>query len=206
MKNFFITGTDTNVGKTIISAILTYALQKAYWKPVQSGSSDYDYVRKLTNLADDYFFPPQYALKAALSPDQAAAQENMTIDLQSCRLPQTPKGLIIEGAGGIYTPLNAAETLLNLIKQFNLPTVIVSRGTLGTINHTLLTVEVLRSNGITIQGIIFNGELNPDNQAAIEKFGAVRTLFHVPFFQEMNSLSMIDWVNRNHKIIKECFL
>lgn len=206
MKNYFITGTDTHVGKTLVAAILMRALQKSYWKPIQSGDSDYDAVRQLTTLSDDFFFPPTYSFKAALSPDQAAALENRSIDLQHCILPQSIHGLLVEGAGGVFVPLNQQDTMLDLMKKFNFPIVIVSRGTLGTINHTLLTIEVLRYHGLTIHGVIFSGELNPNNQTTIEKRGNIRTLFHVPFFQEISSTRLYDWIHGNYKIIMESFL
>jgi dethiobiotin synthase len=203
MKKFFITGTDTDVGKTLVSAVFTYALQATYWKPIQSGSSDQAVVRDLTGFSDAHFHPTQYAFRASLSPDQAALLENRTIDLTTCQLPETMRPLIIEGAGGVFVPLNEEACMLDLMKQFAIPVVIVSRGKLGTINHTLLSIEALRRRDIPIQGVVFSGELNPDNQAAIEKWGNVKTLFHLPNFSSVTPAVMQDWAVQNQQHIQE---
>src|SRR4051812_44669988 len=117
MSQFFITGTDTNVGKTLVSAILTMALNAVYWKPVQSGTSDKEQVQEWTQLSDNHFLPSLYSLKAALSPDQAARLENIKIELSNCTLPQIHQSLIVEGAGGVKSPLNEKECIIDLIKK-----------------------------------------------------------------------------------------
>lgn len=207
MKNFFVTGTDTNVGKTMCSAILTFALKGFYWKPIESGvaneSSDRDTVQELTCFPDNHFFPSEYSLRASLSPDQAAGLENISIDLNRCHIPKITHPLIVEGAGGVFVPVNEDETMIDLMKKLDLPIVIVSRGTLGTINHTLLTIEVLRMHGLTIQGIVFNGELNPKNQLSIEAWGNTRTLFSIPFFNEVTPKELQNWAIAHHSIIME---
>ncbi len=201
-KNIFITGTDTSVGKTIAAAALTYALDGLYWKPIQSGleddRSDPSTVEWLTGLSKEHFIETQYAFKASLSPDQAAILENQKIELASLNLPLSPHRLIIEGAGGINVPLNENELMLDLIKKFNLPVIIVARGTLGTINHTLLSIEVLRSHKISILGVIFSGELTVANQKAIERWGKVKTLFHIPQFSNLDLLSSWIKLNKNN--------
>lgn len=198
MKGYFVTGTDTDVGKTVAAAVLTYVLQGCYWKPIQSGMqdtiADEEHVKQLTNLAADHFFPSRYCLQASLAPDQAAAKEGMVLDLDHCVLPSTNKTLVVEGAGGIFVPINENHTMLDLIKKFALPVIIVARGTLGTINHTLLTIEGLRQHNIAIHGVVFNGELNLANQKAIEKWGKVRTLFHIPFFAKVDGPSLQKWI------------
>jgi dethiobiotin synthetase len=209
MKKYFITGTDTDVGKTLVSSVLTLALQGNYWKPIQAGVSnaltDFDYVQQLTGLSNEHFFSANYSLQAALCPDQAAELENITIDLDHCKMPHSPRTLLVEGAGGVWVPLNENQCVLDLMKQLNIPVVIVARGTLGTINHTLLTIAAVRQAGLDIHGIIFSGELNPANQVAIEKWGNVKTLFHVPHFNEVNPASIKTWVDSNRDSIKECF-
>lgn len=197
-QGYFITGTDTGVGKTLVAAILTWILKGCYWKPIQSGlcedPSDLEQVKNLTELPNDHFFPSRYLLKAPLSPDQAAALEEVTLDLNQCELPQTDKTLIVEGAGGAYVPLNDQHSMLDLMKKLSLPVIIVARGTLGTINHSLLTIEGLRQRGILIHGLVLNGPLNPANKKAIEKWGQVRTLFHVPFFDTISPSLLKRWI------------
>jgi dethiobiotin synthetase len=207
MKKFFITGTDTVVGKTVTAAVLTLALQAYYWKPLQSGLADelpeQVKVQHLTGLGEAHFLPSVYALQASLALDQAASLENITIDLSRCNLPEISGSLIVEGAGGVFHPLNATTTLFDLMKKFNLPVIIVSRGTLGTINHTLLTIEALRQRQIMIQGIIFSGELNPNNQMAIEHWGQVRTLLHIPYFKNITGALLQKWVAAQKRSILE---
>jgi dethiobiotin synthase len=204
MKKYFITGTDTNVGKTLVSSILTLALQGHYWKPIGSGLSDLQKVKELTQLPAKHFSDSSYAFKTPLSPDQAAKIENVTIDLSQCKMPITnEKDLIIEGAGGVFVPLNDEHFILDLMKQFNVPIVIVARGTVGTINHTLLTIEALRQQNLVIQGIIFSGELNVDSQHTIEKRAKVKTLFHVPHFGEISTETIKAWVHKHASSILE---
>lgn len=198
MNSYFITGTDTGVGKTLACAVLTYVLKACYWKPIQSGiedsASDTQTVQQLTELSADHFLNPAYQFKASLSPDQAAAKEGVTIDIDQIQLPSTTKPLVVEGAGGIYVPINNNHCMLDLIQKLALPVIIVARGTLGTINHTLLTIEGLRQNKMAIHGIIFNGELNPANQKAIEKWGKVRALFHIPKFDKIDASTIQRWI------------
>lgn len=205
LKGFFVTGTDTHIGKTLTSSVLMLALKAHYWKPVQSGESDTDYVKKITQLPAERFFAPQYALKASLSLDQAARLENITLDLSRCQLPQTDHTLIVEGAGGVYSPLNDHHHMLDLMAQIKLPVIIVARGTLGTINHTLLTIEAIRQRGLTIEGIVFSGELMIENKKSIEKWGNIRTLFHLPHFNSISTESIHQWVDENQQLIEETF-
>lgn len=203
-NQFFITGTDTEVGKTVTSAILMLALKMSYWKPIQAGGDDLTTVKKLTGLSESCFYPCHYALKASLSPDQAAKKENIAIDLNHFIIP-TEESLVVEGAGGIYVPLNENNNMIDLIKKLNLPIIIVARGTLGTINHTLLTIHTLRQKNLTIHGVVFCGNLNPDNQLAIETWGNITTLFHVPFFEEVNNIQIQNWVHHHKYHIEKYF-
>lgn len=208
MKGYFITGTDTNIGKTMVSAAITLALAGYYWKPVESGIaedvSDKNQIQQLTDLPDKHFCPPAYSFKAPLSPNHAAALENITIDINHCRLTEKNYPLIVEGAGGIFVPLNQTHCMMDLILHVDLPVIIVSRGTLGTINHTLLTIAALRARDIPIKGIVFNGELKPANQTTIEEWSGVKTLFHVPYFENLSNPVFQWWVKENrNKIIEE---
>jgi dethiobiotin synthetase len=206
MKKFFITGTDTGVGKTLVAAVMTYALRASYWKPIQSGSSDQAVIRELTGLSAAHFHPTQYAFRASLSPDQAARLENITIDINTCEIPVTTNHLVIEGAGGVFVPLNEDECMLDFMKKLAVPVVIVSRGQLGTINHTLLSIEALRRRDIPIHGVVFSGELNPDNQTAIEKWAKVKTLFHVPYFASITPAVLQSWIATHRNQIIETLL
>lgn len=196
MKKFFVTGTDTDVGKSLVSAILMMACAAHYWKPIQAGSSDTAWVQQLTQLPAPFFCQSVYSLKAPLSPDQAAHREAIKIELKELRLPQE-NNLIVEGAGGVCVPINSSHCMLDVMKHLALPVIIVARGTLGTINHTLLTIKALRQNEIPIKGVIFNGELNPDNQIAIEQWGNIPTLFHVPFFNKIDTVTLTQWIKQN---------
>ena len=207
MKNFFITGTDTGVGKTVISALLTLALKAYYWKPVQTGLADdppeQETVKHLTGLAQTHFLPSVYALQASAAVDQAANLENTLIELSYFDLPNIAHPLIVEGAGGVFHPLNKDYLMFDLMKKLNLPVIIVSRGTIGTINHTLLTIEALRHRQIAIQGVIFSGDLNKKNQFAIEQWGKVRTLLHVTYFKNISKPLLQKWVTEHHATILE---
>lgn len=177
---FFVTGTDTNVGKTVVSAMLTLGLEAAYWKPVQSGLepiTDTDYVRQVTGLDESHFLPERFRLTEPLSPHASAAIDGVSIQLSDFQLPTTDKShLIVEGAGGLMVPLNDQHYIIDLIRQFNLPVCLVSRSSLGTINHTLLSIAQLRRAEIPILGVIVNGEKNPGNVAAIAHYGQVPIL------------------------------
>jgi dethiobiotin synthase len=205
MKRFFITGTDTGVGKTLVSALITKAFDGCYWKPIQSGVAeempDRDTVHALTDLPRDRLFYSTYELQAALSPNQAAAQENIDIDILQCEIPVCDRALITEGAGGVFVPLNQRHCMLDLMTRLNFPVIIVTRGTLGTINHTLLTIEALRRRNLTICGVVFNGELNPENQKTIEEWGNVRALFHVPRFFEVKKEILHTWLMQQQQTI-----
>ena len=209
IKNYFIAGTDTGIGKTLVSAVLARALRASYWKPIQSGIdddvSDHDSVKQLTGLPAEHFFPSSYLLKASLSPNQAADLENTIIDLNNCKMPTASRSLIIEGAGGVCVPLNNTETLLDLMLKLNLPIVIVSHGKLGTINHTLLTIKVLRQYGLTIHGVIFNGAISKASQQNIEQWGNVRTLLHIPQFDNVTPETIQKWSDSQQQKILENF-
>ena len=178
MNKIFITGIGTDVGKTIASAIVVEALEADYWKPVQAGEleySDSDRIRDLISNDRSRIFKNSYALKTPMSPHAAAAIDGITIDLDKIIIPETSNNIIIEGAGGLLVPLNDKETILDLIDN-DYKIIIVSRHYLGSINHTLLTIEVLRSHGFEISGIIFSGKKNKTTEEIIEKLSGTRIL------------------------------
>ncbi len=200
-KKIFITGTDTDVGKTVISAILMAGLKAAYWKPIQSGTegiTDTDWMRSVTGCLDESFIPETYLLSQPLSPHASAAHDGVQIKLKTFKLPDDkiyPK-LIVEGAGGVMVPLNEKQLMIDLMKYLNLPILLVSRSTLGTINHTLLSLELLRKNGLQVLGVVMNGPQNPINKQAIETYGRVSVIAEVQQQQQINYSSLIEAYSR----------
>lgn len=180
----FITGTDTGVGKTVISAILVAGLPAKYWKPIQSGLdkiTDTQWIHKATGLSEKNFYPETYRLKRHLSPHASAAREGVRIELDAFQLPVTNPAthLIVEGAGGIMVPLNDRYLMLDLMKKMDIPVLLVASNLLGTINHTLLSLEQLRRHGLDVLGVVLNGPPNADNRQAIEHFGKIRVLAEI---------------------------
>ncbi|MBC9794434.1 dethiobiotin synthase [Sinomicrobium weinanense] len=174
-KKFFITGISTEVGKTIASAIVTEALQADYWKPIQSGdldNSDSHKIKRLLSSTKTKIHANSYALKTPMSPHAAAAIDGVKIEADKAVEPETPNHLVIEGAGGVLVPLNARETIADLIKPDH-RVLIVSRHYLGSINHTLLTIEALKRRNLNIAGIIVSGDENPATESVIEQMGGV---------------------------------
>ena len=173
MKNIVVAGIGTGIGKTFIAAILTEALEADYWKPVQAGSLDFtdtDVVRQYITNQKSFLHPEAYRLSAPMSPHAAAEIDGVEIDLHKLSLPSASNILVIEPAGGLMVPLNSRELNINLIKQWNVPVILVSQNYLGSINHTLLSVEVLKQHGIELAGIIFNGERKPSTEDFILQY------------------------------------
>ena len=165
----FITGIGTAVGKTVVSAIITQALEADYWKPIQAGdldTSDTHKIKAYVSNSKTKFFENSYALNTPASPHLAAEIDGVTIDIQKIKEPKTKNHLVIEGAGGIFVPINTTETIVDLI-QPDYKVIVVSRHYLGSINHTLLTIEALQNRNIKIAGIIFNGEKNEATESII---------------------------------------
>ncbi len=180
MRGVFVTGTDTDVGKTLVSAWLTQAWQADYWKPVQTGAvdiTDYGTVERLVPGATIH--PPAYVFQAPLSPHEAARRERARIDLSALVPPATDNVLVVEGAGGAMVPLNDTALTVDFMERLGLPALVVARSGLGTINHTLMTLEVLRRRRIPILGVVMNGQRNPGNRQAIEHFGGVPVLAEI---------------------------
>ena len=178
MKNYFVTGIGTNIGKTIVSAILTEALEADYWKPIQAGDlehSDSLKVESLISNSTTKIHSEAYRLNQSMSPHAAAKLDNITIDLEKIELPKTTNNLIIEGAGGLMVPLNEKELVIDLIKKLNIEVILVSQNYIGSINHTILSYEALKNRKIIIAGIIFNGQEN----ATTEQFILNYTKLHL---------------------------
>ena len=191
MKNqtYFITGISTEVGKTIVSAIVTQALQADYWKPVQAGElqhSDTYTVQQLVSNPNTKFHASAFNLETPMSPHASAKIDGVSLSLKKIQRPNTPNNLVIEGAGGLLVPLNDTQTITDLIHPLD-KVIVVSRHYLGSINHTLLTIEALKSRGISVFGIIFNGEKHPSTESIIAKMSGVSILGRIdqePYFDQ----------------------
>jgi len=176
----FVTGTDTGIGKTLVSAWLARGWQAAYWKPIQSGmteGTDPAWVARMAPSVE--IIPSAIELQAPLSPHEAARRERRRIDLSALVLPETDKPLVVEGAGGAMVPINETALMVDLMARLGLPVLVVARSGLGTINHTLLTLEVLRRRRVPLLGVVMNGQRNPANRQAIEHFGGVPVLAEI---------------------------
>lgn len=174
---FFITGTDTDVGKTVAAAWLALHMGAAYWKPVQSGpEKDADVIRDLT---DATIYPTTYDLSEPLSPHEAAKRDGVEIDMNRFELPDTDGPLVVEGAGGLLVPLTRTHLVIDLIAQLSLPSILVARSGLGTINHTLLSLEALRARNLPVAGLILSGPKTPHNRKALEDYGKVPVLAEI---------------------------
>lgn len=174
-----ISGTDTGVGKTVFSAALAGALDGYYWKPVQAGldeETDSQTVLRLSGLAAERVFPEAYRLRSPASPHFAAALDGVTIDHRTLEAPDADRPLVIEGAGGLLVPLTRDITYLDLMARWRLPVVLCARTALGTINHSLLSIEALRARDVAILGVSFIGEENAETERIIIDMGKVRRL------------------------------
>lgn len=192
MSAFVVTGTDTGIGKTIFSAALTGALQAYYWKPVQAGlddGADRDHVARLAGVSADHVLPEAYRLNTPCSPHRAAEIDGVVIDLAQMSLPDV-RPLVVEGAGGALVPVTRSTTYADVFAWWNLPVIVVARTTLGTINHSLLTFEALRSRGVTIHGVAFVGDANEDSEATICAMGGVRRLGRLPMLDQLDASSL----------------
>lgn len=188
MKKIFIAGISTEVGKTITSSIIVEALQADYWKPIQAGdlnNSDTDKVKKYISNSVSKFYPNSYALKIPMSPHAAAEIDGLEIDLAKIIEPETNNHLVIEGAGGLLVPLNNKQTILDIIRQ-DYKVVVVSRNYLGSINHTLLTIKLLKQHGLNVAGIIYSGNENPSTESIIEKMTGVSIIGKIDEEKEFN--------------------
>ena len=192
-KNYFVTGIGTEIGKTIVSAVLVEKLKADYWKPIQSGeldNSDTHKVKSLINNEVSVFHPEAYQLTQPYSPHHSAALDGVSISLDLINLPKTNNCLIIEGAGGLMVPLNGKDLMIDLIVKLNAEVVLVSKNYLGSINHTLLSIEALKNRGITIMGLIFNGVENKSSEEIITNLSGLTVLGRVPDFVKIDQASI----------------
>jgi dethiobiotin synthetase len=188
-EQYFVTGIGTGIGKTIVSTILTEHLQADYWKPIQAGDldqSDSLKVESLVSNAQTNIHPECYRLTQPMSPHAAAKLDGIEIQLSDFVLPETNRPLIVEGAGGLMVPLNEKDLILNLISFLNLEVILISQNYLGSINHTLLTVNALKQHGIKIKGVIFNGEANAESERYILSYTQLKCLGKIPPLKTIN--------------------
>jgi dethiobiotin synthetase len=198
MKQFIVAGIGTEIGKTVVSAILTAGLKADYWKPVQAGdlaTGDAYWIRNWVPSATVH--PSTYALSQPLSPHSAAEIDGITITLASFKIP-TDKTLIVELAGGIMVPLNDQQTNLDLIKHLNLTVILVSKNYLGSINHTILSYEILKQHGIPMAGIVFNGPENPSGEKYILNHTGLPLILRVNQESEINEAVIASYATKIH--------
>lgn len=182
-RHIVVTGTDTGIGKTVFSAALTGALNAFYWKPVQSGleeETDTQAVLRLSGIQSTHVLPELYRLNTPASPHLAAEIDGVTIDPTKLVFPNVSGPLVVEGAGGLMVPLTRETTYIDQMARWGAPVVLCARTTLGTINHTLLSVEALRHRGIPLLGVAFIGDENPDSERTIAEMGHVKRLGRLP--------------------------
>ena len=182
-EKIFISGIGTEVGKTVVSAVITEALQADYWKPVQAGNmefSDSQTVRNLISNKKSVIHPEKYAMFLAASPHLAAKEEGIKMRVEDFEVPQTDNGiLLIEGAGGLMAPLNNKETMIDLAKHLQAKVILVGINYLGSINHTLLSAYALQKEGVDVLGIIFNGRKHDPSEKIITKMTGIPVLGRV---------------------------
>jgi dethiobiotin synthase len=194
VQGFFVTGTDTDVGKTVVAAWLVARLGASYWKPVQAGTdpeTDSDTVRRLAGVGQDRILPEAYVLPHPLAPHEAARRAGLAIDMAKLVPPASDRPLVVEGAGGLMVPLGDQSYVIDLARDLDLPLILVARSTLGTINHTLLSLEAIRRRGLPLAGVVINGPETPHNRAAIERYGRVQIIAEIPRLDPVTSDSLL---------------
>lgn len=187
MKGFVVTGTDTGIGKTVFAAALAGHLGARYWKPVQAGLDEGSDREAVAALSGQVVLPEAYRLTTPCSPHQAAAIDGVTIDLARLALPEGAGPLVVEGAGGVLVPLREDLLFADLFARWGLPVVLVARTSLGTINHSLLSLEALRARAVPVAGIAFVGDENAESERAICAIGQVRRLGRLPWLDQLDA-------------------
>jgi dethiobiotin synthase len=203
LRGVFVTGTDTGVGKTVVAAALMHRYRKAaplrYWKPIQTGieqDDDTAVVRALGDCVDSEILTEGLRLPRPLSPHLSARLAGVRIEIEpliGLITAQAQTGWVIEGAGGVLVPLSDSDLMTDLIAKLGLPVLVAARSGLGTINHTLLTLEALDRRRLSVAGVVMVGEPNPENRAAIEQFGSARLIGEMPFFEALAAEALGRW-------------
>ena len=193
---YFVTGTDIEVGKTVLSALLCAALDALYWKPIQTGTldgTDRQTVMRLTGVGEDRILREVYSFVPPVSPPLAARWAGVQINLDQVKIPPgiEGEGLIIEGPGGVLEPLNDQNFVLDFMARLKLPAILAARSSLGTINHTLLSLAALRSADVPVKGVVLIGDSNKDNRETIERYGRVQVIGEIPRLPVLNRNTLI---------------
>lgn len=193
-SEIFVTGTDTGIGKTIVAAMLAQGLNASYWKPIQAGleeETDTEFVQRTTDLSEFQIKPERYRLNTPMSPHASADIDGVSISMSDFELPDYETDhLVVEGAGGLLVPFNDEDMIIDLISFLELPVVIVACSTLGTLNHTFLSLEALRSRSIPILGVVLNGPRHESNYKTIEEYGNINILAEIEELTELNPSSL----------------
>ncbi|BAB54502.1 dithiobiotin synthetase (plasmid) [Mesorhizobium loti] len=192
-KRVVVAGTDTGIGKTVFSAGLAGLLDGFYWKPVQSGldeETDSEVVARLSGLPAGRVLPEAYRLQSPLSPHRSAEIDGVAIKAADLSFPLLPTPLVIEGAGGLMVPLNRKTRFIDIFAEWQLPVILCARTTLGTINHTLLSIEALRARSIPLAGIAFIGDEMVDTQRTIVEMGGVPQLGRLPYLDPLTDKTL----------------
>ncbi len=187
---FIICGTDTDIGKTLISSFFVKGLNSFYWKPIQSGiesQTDSQIVEKLAQVNKEKIIKEAYVFTKPLSPHWAAEIDKKTINFDMLRLPKVKDSLIVETAGGLMVPITRNFLQIDLIKQWHLPVILVCKSSLGTLNHTLLSIEALKRRNIEILGLVINGEKHLDNPKTLVDFSGIPLITEFPYIKKMDS-------------------
>ena len=196
MNKYFVSAIGTDSGKTVVSAIICQALGADYWKPAQCGfPRDLETVKSLVTAPGCNFFEEQYLLKTPASPHAAAKIDEVALSVGNFKLPSTDNNLVIEGAGGLLVPLNDHENIVDLVTHFDAELILVSNLYLGSINHTLLSVEALKNRGLNVKGIIFNGEENKESESIILKRSGYPCLLNISQEDKIDSNTVVRYAN-----------
>jgi dethiobiotin synthetase len=206
MNGVVVAGIGTGIGKTLVAAIITEALQADYWKPVQAGNLDFtdmDFVKQHNCNTKTFFHPEAYRLTMPMSPHAAAKIDGVIIELEKLSVPQSSNTIVIEPAGGLMVPLNDRQLNIDLLKQWELPVILVSQNYLGSINHTLLSVELLKLHGIKLVGIIFNGERNASTEDFILEYTGVPCIGKIEYEKEITKELVKHYADEFRKNLNE---
>lgn len=201
-----ISGTDTGVGKTVCAALMTAVLNARYWKPVQAGieeETDSEGVMRMAEIGEEEIIAEGYRLAAPMSPDQAAAREGVLIEVDRLSPPPSDRALVIEGAGGLLVPLNRRSAMIDLFAAWRIPLLLVARSGLGTLNHTLLSIEALQRRDLPTVGIVLSGERHPENERTLAEWSPVPVVGRIPRLERIDRRTLLQVYEREWRPVEE---